>query len=138
MTSTVSGQQWGGQKNMEWTITIREKEQYVEIITKGVADGKGSLDMAKAIAITMSKNQIKRVLIDQRNVDSVSGGTIDIYQRPKQLKATGVINELKIAEIVNPEHNEFFNFLETVCINSGFEFAIFNDKKSALEWLLKQ
>lgn len=123
---------------MEWTITIREKEQYVEIITKGVEDGKGSLDMAKAIAITMSKNQIKRVLIDQRNVDSVSGGTIDIYQRPKQLKATGVINELKIAEIVNPEHNEFFNFLETVCINSGLEFATFNDKKSALEWIFKQ
>lgn len=123
---------------MEWTITIKEEYQYAEIITSGIADGKGSLEMAQAIAIAMRKNKIKKALIDQRNIDSVSGGTVEIYQRPKQFQEMGVIYDLKVAEVVKPEHKEFFNFMETVCINSGFEFAIFNDQKSALEWLLKQ
>jgi hypothetical protein len=123
--------------NMEWTITIKEEDHYAEIITSGVADKNGSLDMAKEIAIAMSKNKIKRALIDQRNIVSVSGGIGEVYQRPKQLQEMGVIGGIKIAEIVKPEHKEFFDFLETVCINRGFNFALFIDKESALEWLLK-
>jgi len=122
---------------MEWTISIKEKGQYVEIITGGVADRNGTLDMAKAIAETMSEHKIKKAFIDHGNIDSVSGGTVEVYQRPKQIQAIGVIGGLKIAEVVKPEHKEFFNFLETVCVNRGFEFALFIDKKSALEWLLK-
>jgi hypothetical protein len=124
-------------KNMEWTITIKEEEHYAEIITRGVADRNGSLDMVKAIAIAMSEHKIKKAVIDHRNIDSVAGRTVEVYQRPKQLQEMGVIPGLKIAEVVKPEHKEFFNFLETVCINRGFNFAIFIDQKSALEWLLK-
>jgi hypothetical protein len=32
---------------MEWSITIKEKNQYVEIVTGGAADRNGSLDMGK-------------------------------------------------------------------------------------------
>ena len=42
-----------------------------------------------------------------------------------------------VAEVVKPEHREFFNFLETVCVNRGFIFSIFHDQKAALEWLLE-
>jgi hypothetical protein len=122
---------------MEWTITIKE-DQYAEVVARGVADRKESLDMAKAIAIAMRENKIKKALIDQSNIDSVSGGIIDVYQRPKQIQEMGVTQELAIAEVVKPEHKEFFNFLETVFINRGFLFAIFHDLKSAQEWLLKQ
>jgi hypothetical protein len=123
--------------NMEWTITIKEENQYGEIVTSGVADRSGSLDMAKAIAIALSKNKIKKVLIDHKNINSVSGETVEVYQRPKQFKEIGVIHGIKVAEVVKPEHKEFFNFLETVCVNRGYAFSIFNDQKSALEWLLK-
>ena len=122
---------------MEWTITIKDENQYIEIATRGVADRNGSLDMAKAIATAMGKNKIKKALIDQRNIDSISGGTVEVYERPKQFQEMRVIYGLKIAEVVKPEHKEFFDFLETVCVNRGFEFAIFNDQKSALEWLFK-
>jgi hypothetical protein len=122
---------------MEWTITIKEDNQYVEIVTIGVADRDGTLDMAKAIAIAMGKNKIKKALIDHRNINSVSGETVEVYQRPKQFEEIGVIRGIKVAEVVKPEHSEFFNFLETVCKNRGYNFSIFNDQKSALEWLLK-
>ena len=55
-----------------------------------------------------------------------------------ELKEIGTIEGIMVAEVVKPEHKEFFNFLETVCVNRGYSFSIFEDRKSALEWLLKQ
>jgi phosphatidylserine decarboxylase len=91
---------------------------------------------AKAIEKILRK-KITKALIDHRNINSVSGGTLEVYERPKQFKEIGVIYGIKIAEVVKPEHKEFFNFLETVCINNGYGFSIFIDKKSALKWLLE-
>jgi len=51
---------------MEWTITLNEESQYAEIVTSGIADRDGSLAMAKAISIALSKTKIKKMLIDHR------------------------------------------------------------------------
>jgi hypothetical protein len=40
---------------MEWTITLNEEDQYVEILTCGVADKNGSLATAKAISTALNK-----------------------------------------------------------------------------------
>ena len=45
---------------MEWTITLNEEKQYAEIVTIGIADRDGSLDMAKAISKALNKNKIKK------------------------------------------------------------------------------
>ena len=122
---------------MEWTITLNEENLYVEIVTGGVADREGSLEMVKAISSALSKTQILKVLIDHRNISRVSGRAVDIYNRPMELKDVGVIQGIQVAEVVRPEHKEFFRFFETVCVNRGYLFSIFDNKKSALEWLLK-
>ena len=93
--------------------------------------------MVKALAKTYYKTKMKKVLIDHRNIDSVSGSIVDVYYRPQQFEKIGEIHGIKIAEVIRPEHKEFFRFLETVCVNRGYEFSIFNNKKSALKWLLK-
>ncbi|MBN1311975.1 MAG: hypothetical protein JXB30_11210 [Anaerolineae bacterium] len=121
---------------MEWHIAVNEEYQYVEIATSGVADKRGSLDMAKAIATVLREHKINRALIDHRNIDSVSGGTLEVYHRPEQFPEIGVIRGIKIAEIVKPEHQEFFKFLEVVCVNRGYEFSVFHDQEAALAWLL--
>ena len=122
---------------MEWTITFNEEKKYSEVVTSGIADKDESLNMAKAIFMALSKTKSKKVLIDHRNIITISGGTFEIYDRPKEFDEIGVIRGIKVAEVVKPEHKELFNFLETVCINRGFIFSIFEDKKNALEWLLK-
>ena len=121
---------------MEWTIALNEENQYAEIVTGGVADRDGSLEMAKEISKVLRKTKIKKLLIDHRNIRSVSGGIVDIYQRPKEFEEIGVIRGIKVAEVVKAEDKEFFHFLETVCVNRGYQFLIFDDKKSALKWLL--
>jgi len=45
---------------MQWTITLNEESQYAQVVTGGIADRDGSLGMAKAISMTLSKKRIKR------------------------------------------------------------------------------
>lgn len=120
---------------MDWTITMRE--HYAVLVTDGVVDKDGSLAMLKAIAAALRETDIKRVLIDHRNISKVSGGAVDVYNRPKEFEAMGLLTNIKVAEVVNPEHKGFFDFLETVCVNRGYMFSIFGDEKAALEWLLQ-
>jgi hypothetical protein len=119
---------------MEWEFTIHKN--YIEISTKGIADKNSSMAMAKAITAEMRKNKIKRALIDHSDLDSVTGRAFDIYERPKILRIIGAILGIRIAEIVKPEHREHFKFLETVCVNQGFQLQIFDEKDKAIEWLL--
>jgi hypothetical protein len=122
---------------MEWKIEIHEDDRYIEVITGGIADKNGSLAMAKAIGHAMKTNRVTRALIDHRNIVSVLGDTLDIYDRPKIFKLLGVILRIKIAEIIRPEHFQHFKFFETVCVNQGYQISIFHDKEKALSWLLK-
>ena len=123
---------------MEWTITLHEEKLYAAVVTKGIADKDGSLAMVQAIAAAVSESKIKRALIDHRNISKVSGGAADVYNRPKEFEKMGVFPNIKVAEIVKPEHKKFFDFLETVCVNRGYTFSIFGDEKAALEWLLQE
>lgn len=122
---------------MNWTITAIKDKKYIEIVTRGLADKNKSLEMAKEIAAVMRKNRMKRALIDHTGIDSVSGQAAEVYDRPQQFRLIGAIFGIRIAEVVRPEHKEFFNFLETVCVNRGYTFSVFSEKQAALDWLLK-
>jgi hypothetical protein len=121
---------------MEWKIEIIDENKYIEVITSGIADTDGSLNMAKEIKNTMKANRITKALIDHRNLVSVTGDILDIYDRPKIFRIIGVILRIKIAEIIKPEHLEHFKFFETVCVNRGYQLFVFQDKEKALSWLL--
>ena len=110
---------FAGCYTMEWKIGINKKNRYVEVITRGIANKENSLNIAKAISHTMKTNRITKALIDHSNLVSVTGDTVDIYDRPKYLKIVGLILGVKIAEVIKPEHMEHFRFFETVCVNRG-------------------
>ena len=112
---------------MEWTIIIHEDKRYAEVVTNGIADKDGSLAMVKAVSTALSGANIKRVIIDHRNISKVSGEVVDVYNRPIELAEMGVFQSIKVAEVVKPEHRKFFDFLETVCVNRGYDFSIFED-----------
>jgi hypothetical protein len=122
---------------MEWKIIINDEYKYIEVITTGIADQEGSLNMAKALKNAMQTKRIIKALIDHRNVESVTGNIMDIYDRPKLLRIIGALLRIKIAELVKPEHLEHFKFLETVCVNQGYQISLFQDKEKALSWLLE-
>jgi hypothetical protein len=122
---------------VEWKIVIHDAPKYVEVITSGIADTDGSLNMAKAISHTMRTHRITKALVDHSNVESVAGNITDIYDRPKLFRFIGTILRIKIAEVIKPEHLQHFKFFETVCTNRGYQVSIFQDKEKALSWLLE-
>ena len=85
---------------MNWKIILHDEDKYIEVITSGIADGDGSLNMAKAIAQTMRAHRITKALVDHRNVESVISDTMNIYHRPKVFRLIGAILGIKIAEII--------------------------------------
>lgn len=121
---------------MEWDIIIHEEPRYLEIITRGNANKDGSLAMAQAVANEMRSHRLTRALIDHRKIETVEGVTIDIYDRPRMFRLIGMIFNIKIAEIIKPAHIEHFKFFETVCVNQGYEFSMFQEKEKAEKWLL--
>ncbi len=122
---------------MEWTILLHDKDEYVEVITSGIADKDGSLNMAKDLSHMLRVHHLTRALIDHRNIEGVKGNTFDIYTRPKVFRLIGVILKIKIAEIIRPEHVEHFRFFETVCLNQGYQLSIFQNKDKAVAWLIE-
>lgn len=122
--------------NMEWTITLHNDEHYAEIITSGTAGRNGSLEMGKKIVPILMHNKINKVLVDHRKIEKVTGELSEVYNRPKEFVNIGVVRSVKIAEIIRPEHMEFFKFFELVLRNRGYYVSLFHDKESALEWLL--
>jgi hypothetical protein len=120
---------------MEWTISLLENEQIVVIKTRGVADKDSSLEMAKSISKTMAQYEVSRCLIDHSDIESVSGTSVEIYYRPQKLSGIGVPSDIRIAEVVLPDHREHFSFLRSVCLQYGFSFRIFDDQDSAIQWL---
>jgi hypothetical protein len=122
---------------MEWTTSYQPDHQIVIIQTQGIADEASSLEMAKSISKSMQEYKVTRCLIDHSAISSVTGDVIRVYNRPKILRGIGVPRHIKIAEIVLLDHRVHFGFFETVCRNNGFDFLMFNDRESAIEWLTK-
>jgi hypothetical protein len=122
---------------MHWNISLHQDDNYAEITTSGIADQESSLEMAKTIASVLGQYKVRKMLIDHRNIESVTGKIVDIYSRPKELHDIGVSKPMHIAEIIKREHEEHFKFLELVLTNRGFNFHVFYDKELALAWLQK-
>jgi hypothetical protein len=121
---------------MEWDVSFLPDQQVVVIQTHGDADDISTIEMAKSISKTMAKYKVLRCLIDHSALGSVSG-TAGVYYRPNLLFRMGIPIKLKVAEVVLSAHKDHFAFLATVFRNRGFNFSIFNDRESAMQWLTK-
>lgn len=117
---------------MEWTTSFLSAEKIVLIETSGCADAAGSLEMANNIRNEMMKYKSFKCIIDHRKITTVTGKAVEIYDRPRKFLGIKIPIKVKIAEVVSPEHKEFFRFLETVCLNRGYSFKIFYSRESAI------
>ena len=123
---------------MEWTISFLSGGQVLLVETKGQADESGSFQMSRVISKAMREHRMALCLIDHSAISSFSGDAIKMYHRSKELNKTGVPYHIKIAEVVHPGYRVHFDFLETVFRNNGFDFSTFDDRESAMQWLMQK
>ena len=120
---------------MEWQISFLEAEQVVLVETSGVVDSTSSLDMVRAGLEALRQRGWRRVLVDHRRISAFTLSTVDVYERPGQLRQLGLGPAIRIADVVSKAHAQDFAFLETVSANRGIRLAIFFDREPALGWL---
>jgi hypothetical protein len=91
--------------------------------------------MVKNIMLAMKEHKSLRCLLDHTEIRFVSGKTIEVFNRPEEIKKTGMPLNVRLAAVIPEIYTEHFNFLETVCKNRGISYRIFTNCKSATNWL---
>jgi hypothetical protein len=120
---------------MEVNITYVPEDQMVIVKTFGDADAQSSGEMIKSIFMTMQKHKCFRCLLDHTEIHFVSGKTLEVFNRPEQMKNTGMPLNVKLAAVIPPLYKDHFCFLETVCLNRGISYRVFENRNSAINWL---
>lgn len=120
---------------MEVNISYLPEEQIVVVKTHGDADAKSSSEMVKNIMLAMKEHKSLRCLLDHTEIRFVSGKTIEVFNRPEEIKKTGMPLNVRLAAVIPEIYTEHFSFLETVCKNRGISYRIFTNCKSATNWL---
>ncbi len=125
---------------MSWTVEYDDTLQIVVITYVGKSSGKDFKEAAKKrIAVAKALDSI-RTLIDASKLYTDESTTVDVYNIVKNTyEKLGNRGDWKIA-ITTPESptaRRQVYFYETVCINRGWRVKEFEERKEAIEWLLK-
>jgi len=119
---------------MNWDISILE--DLVIVKTSGNFDYAQIKEMTKDTFNTASKNEIRKILGDHRDlVPQVS--VLDLYNLPRDLLKEGVKSPAKLAVVfsaVSPR-KEDFDFFETTASNVGLYVQLFTNLEDARTWL---
>ena len=120
---------------MEVDISYLAEDQIVVVKTHGDADAKSSSEMVKSIMLAMKEHHSIRCLLDHTEIHFVAGKTVEVFNRPEEIKNTGMPLNVKLAAVIPDRYKEHFSFLETVCTNRGISYRAFGNEKSAKNWL---
>lgn len=120
---------------MEVNISYLSEDQIVVVKTRGDADANSSSEMVKSIMTAMKEHQCIRCLLDHTEIRFVAGKTIEVFNRPEEIKSTGMPLNVKLAAVIPDRYKDHFRFLETVCTNRGISYRVFANENSAKNWL---
>ena len=120
---------------MEWKLSFNEKENILSVKTYGIFDLKTKMELMKECLTAIEKQNCRRCLIDNSEIESTRIGTFEIHSIPSLFTDLGVPRDLRIAEVASKKYAKDFDFLETVCHNIGYSVSAFSDIESALKWL---
>ena len=132
----VSANIWYYDHPMEWKVEYLAAENILYVKTKGILTSESANEMVKEIVSAVSRFQCKRQIIDHRGT-TFALTVSEYYQRPRINQEIGISRTWKIA-MVFKELNQDTHFMETVFMNRGFTFRVFQDIDEAKAWISKQ
>lgn len=124
---------------MSLSTTSRVEDNYLLIESSGVVNNAGDEKLLTFQCYEeIAKTDIKRIVLDHRKVEFRASIT-DMFVVVSDY-STDFPTELRsrrIASVVAPEYKELCMFWETCALNRGYNFRLFTDFESALEFLLE-
>ncbi|HRU38851.1 MAG TPA: hypothetical protein P5511_03160 [Candidatus Goldiibacteriota bacterium] len=121
---------------MKYSLEIRQKEQYISVVTEGDLTARNIGDMGRDFVQKEVETGIRKVLLDIRK-SRVKAGFLDAFTYTTSSKIPILPGE-KNAILVDPKSPDLlkiriYMLQSTAC---GLHVRKFTDEKEALEWLL--
>ena len=125
---------------MSWTVKYIAELDFVELIYVGVTTG-ADLAAASAQSIAMNKEKgTTKGLVDVSKIE-LEASLFDVLNIPSQMFENEKLDRrLSIALIMptSEKGKEAAQFYQMACANRGWNVKLFTDRKSAIDWLMKQ
>lgn len=119
----------------DFNICFEEKADYLSVFVSGPADSLAvSKAVWKAIYARATSLKISKVLVEEDFPNQLS--TIEIHELVEFSAALFRVDFEKIAHVDRQLSDMDLNlFAETVAVNRGISFRVFNNTREALKWL---
>jgi hypothetical protein len=122
---------------MTWRIEFDEKLGLIHCVYAGMVTVEDFKQGALETIALAKKHKTHRILIDDSKLKS-SVSTMEIYEMPGLYEAAEANRRSKWALILPPEGpiRDDVNFYVTMCLNKGWFVKTFEDRRTAIDWLL--
>lgn len=115
---------------------IDEKDDFAIVTAKGeMGTLEQMLEYAAALTQDVIERGLRKVLVDNRNVNSLNLSFFDQYDFVTQASQTSEPRTIKWAVVVGPERTQVLKDFETLVRNRGYTFLGFDSFSQAEEWL---
>ncbi|MEJ2641249.1 MAG: hypothetical protein P8010_16915 [Desulfosarcinaceae bacterium] len=122
---------------MTWRIEYDEALSVIRCVYAGTVTAEDFRKGALETIALAKKHNTHRILIDDSKLKSTVS-TLEIYEMPGLYEAADANRRSKWALILPPEGSirEDVNFYVTLCLNRGWFVKAFEDRRTAIDWLL--
>lgn len=125
---------------MGFIVTYDESFSGVEYIFQGPTSG-SDIKQATSIGIALCKERhSNRYLINGVDME-VTASVVELFELPtRQYVEEGLDRQSYIALVLpkNPKSVEDARFYESACFNRGWIVQLFEDRDTAIKWLMRQ
>ena len=119
---------------MDFEITTPEDKVWVHIKIHAIMTSDLQDRLAKDLNVVAKATERSRFLVDLTEVRNMIS-TLDQYKFAyEEMPQYRLEQPMKLAG-VNSSDDHSFNFSETVFRNAGYDFRLFKDTESAIQWL---
>ena len=116
---------------MGYSISV-VNNKYIEINSFGEVTNDELNNQIDELVGLNNEHNLKRILIDTEKVESMPD-TFDLFHFMSKLPIDLIY---AMYSPINSKNNEELKFAENVSVNRHVRIMLFNEKKSAIDWLL--
>jgi hypothetical protein len=122
---------------MEWDYFFNTDTELLEVMVKGELSTSELNAMAQDNLEEIRKHDCFRCLLNYTG-STKDLSVVEMFHRPKEVAKIGVTAKYRIALLVRSEQYDNYKFVENVYKNNGYDFEIFIEKESAVDFLMKR
>ena len=119
---------------MKCDISFFESDGFIHCELEGRSESNAARSVAIELKGAVEKYGTTHILMKLHGL-KVHMSILDIYKQPGEFNVIGFPRHARIAAVIPGELWKDFEFIETVFVNDGYLFKVFDNEGAAREWL---